>query len=369
MNKTCKDEVKNTSITQAGEAPPVVPVSERGGSEAGVNREGAGGGEDAVQENVGGIETEELSKIVEVRVKGTNSSNLNSGEDVRGAAPPERVDNTSVISTDNLEEGCAGWDDIIQKATNPTIVEAQVSNGGQQSSHALAIGVVEIIPGAYAVAPEGAVADNSMTQNSESQSPPPEQEKDIESLTGPGLVSAFPVPVAASLPRALEVDVGEETAHEAERKARTKRLTFVCGSLGLVMLLMVVLLLVFLRPVNTTMETDEANDEEGLERETEFQLAQNNLIKILPSYTVDAIESSSDSPPSLAYQWLRNDTALASYPEWRLIQRFALATFFYATEGPKRWKNNTHWLSYDHDECDWFAQSHPGCKDMTVMII
>ena len=374
MNKTRKDEQRNTIIAQTeGEAPPLVEVSERDSSGAAssvaLDCAGPRRGVGELLEDLEGLDTEELSKIVEARLKGTDNVIPNTGVDVSGAAPLEPEDTSaSVVSTHNLEEGCAGWDDIIQKATTPTVAETPGPNCGQQSSHALAIGVVETIPGAYAVAPENAVTDNTTTQNTGSQSPP-EQEEDMASLMVPGLVSAFPVPVAEPLPLAQEVDVGEETAHEVERKARAKRLTYICASLSLIILLTLPLLLVCLVPENASKETDKVNDEDGLTRETEFQLAQSNLIKVLPSYTVDAIESSYNSPQSLAYQWLRNDTALASYPEWRLIQRFALATFFYATEGPKRWKNTTHWLSYDHHECDWFAQSYPGCKDMMAVLI
>ena len=61
-----------------------------------------------------------------------------------------------------------------------------------------------------------------------------------------------------------------------------------------------------------------------------------------------------DSPQSLAYEWLLNDTNLAEYPDWRAKQRFALATFYYATGGPN-WYNNDGWLSYTLHECYWHS--------------
>ena len=77
------------------------------------------------------------------------------------------------------------------------------------------------------------------------------------------------------------------------------------------------------------------------------------ILSLFPDYTLAAIPESG-SPQAKAYQWLVSDDALLSYPEWRILQRFALATFFYSTGGPE-WFNATNWLSYSHNECEWFA--------------
>jgi hypothetical protein len=73
----------------------------------------------------------------------------------------------------------------------------------------------------------------------------------------------------------------------------------------------------------------------------------------LPSYTQESLQQS-DSAQSLALQWLReNNTLLETYSLDRRLQRFALATFFYSTRGPKRWFNKAGWLTDAH-ECDWY---------------
>ena len=63
------------------------------------------------------------------------------------------------------------------------------------------------------------------------------------------------------------------------------------------------------------------------------------------------------SPQYQALQWVLADPQLDAFPEWRLRQRFALATLYYATDGPN-WINNDKWLSYAHHECDWFTKDY-----------
>ena len=53
----------------------------------------------------------------------------------------------------------------------------------------------------------------------------------------------------------------------------------------------------------------------------------------LPQYTMEAILQDPTSPQSLAFHWIREDPHLSLYPKWRKIQRFALATLYYALDG------------------------------------
>jgi len=43
----------------------------------------------------------------------------------------------------------------------------------------------------------------------------------------------------------------------------------------------------------------------------------------------------------------------AEYAPEQLLQRFSLATFYYATNG-EDWNDHTGWLEYDQHECQWF---------------
>jgi hypothetical protein len=85
----------------------------------------------------------------------------------------------------------------------------------------------------------------------------------------------------------------------------------------------------------------------------------------LPKGTKEALEKY-DSAQSKALRWLRhNNTHLLSYSTEQRLQRFSLATFFYATGGERKWRSSTGWLT-DADECQWFTTATATttvCKD------
>jgi hypothetical protein len=55
------------------------------------------------------------------------------------------------------------------------------------------------------------------------------------------------------------------------------------------------------------------------------------------------------SPQSKAMEWLENDPNLGNYTDGQRIQRYALATLFYSTNGDS-WTENEFWLD-DGNEC------------------
>ncbi|GKZ00281.1 hypothetical protein MPSEU_000981000 [Mayamaea pseudoterrestris] len=77
-------------------------------------------------------------------------------------------------------------------------------------------------------------------------------------------------------------------------------------------------------------------------------------------YTAAAWSSDADfvpkSPQGKAWQWLVSDPSVASWSLNDLAIRFALATFYFATNGPN-WKDNAKWLSTDHF-CDWYSSDN-----------
>lgn len=60
-------------------------------------------------------------------------------------------------------------------------------------------------------------------------------------------------------------------------------------------------------------------------------------------------------PQSDALAWLVNNTRLDVYSIEKKIQRCALATLCYGTNG-NNWRYNTLWLS-DDDECGWYNEA------------
>jgi hypothetical protein len=74
---------------------------------------------------------------------------------------------------------------------------------------------------------------------------------------------------------------------------------------------------------------------------------------VLPAYSQAALLDESSSQAK-AFAWLERDSDLASYSDFQRLQRFALATLFYATNG-EEWSNNNGWVEkFRSDECDWF---------------
>jgi hypothetical protein len=81
------------------------------------------------------------------------------------------------------------------------------------------------------------------------------------------------------------------------------------------------------------------------------------LEALLPPDTVQAFSSQPDSPQAQALEWMLQDPYWENYSPARLVQRFALATFYYATQGPTQWIHAPHWLDYTVPECHWHVST------------
>lgn len=79
------------------------------------------------------------------------------------------------------------------------------------------------------------------------------------------------------------------------------------------------------------------------------------VLSLLPEETNNAISGDPESPQAQAYQWMMEDPNLSDYSEFRIVQRFALATFYLALNGDN-WSENRQWLSHDYHECQWYSR-------------
>jgi len=96
---------------------------------------------------------------------------------------------------------------------------------------------------------------------------------------------------------------------------------------------------------------------------TQYFVALQSLIE---SVSLDDGASLSDpsSPQHKALTWLSTNANVTDYPDWRKIQRYALAVFYYSTNGDE-WDTRTGWLT-DNDECTWASFAiDPVCNDET----
>jgi hypothetical protein len=83
-----------------------------------------------------------------------------------------------------------------------------------------------------------------------------------------------------------------------------------------------------------------------------------SLSDLLSSVSSDKGEalSTNSTPQSKAFNWLvANNTTLGTFSEEIIIQRYALATLFYSTNGDS-WSNNTLWLD-SGEECNGWGVS------------
>jgi hypothetical protein len=91
------------------------------------------------------------------------------------------------------------------------------------------------------------------------------------------------------------------------------------------------------------------------------------LKPILTNSSRQELESPGSSQ-SLALDWLFNKSNFSAHSFACQLQRFAMATFFYSTEG-RSWKESTGWLT-NADECTWYQSSNTSlCENRTLHVL
>jgi len=177
---------------------------------------------------------------------------------------------------------------------------------------------------------------------------------------------AVAVPVTEDerdLPTAEPVDQTRGQRASTLRRQKTRRHAAVAFFFGLLFIGITVLLLLL-----RTKDDDRKEHNNGkitapqtLSSGTDFTQSPTEsrleleILQFFPSYTRESLEDP-DSAQSQALSWLLNDPFLLHYKdqEWRVRQRFALVTLYYATNG-HNWTNHDNWLNYSHHECSWWA--------------
>lgn len=157
-------------------------------------------------------------------------------------------------------------------------------------------------------------------------------------------------------------EVGNEQLPRAEewgeeKRPKDRRAWYPWLVVGGIILLGIILALVFLVDGN-------GNLADGSPTSAPTLSASGFVLSLLPDETVDAIVGNPNSNQSRTLEWMIQDLSLPLYPDWRILQRFALATLFYSTgggvEGRRGWRKTTDWLSYDVHECQWFHHENSG---------
>ncbi|CAB9529187.1 Leucine Rich Repeat [Seminavis robusta] len=118
-----------------------------------------------------------------------------------------------------------------------------------------------------------------------------------------------------------------------------------------------VLVLVIILAIAIPLAVGAANGESQKMKNNQESSIDKALLSNAPNSTRESIANDQESPQFKAYAWLTRDPHLATYEVWQQEQRFALATFYYACDGPK-WtfkylQAKNEWLSYETNECGW----------------
>ena len=180
------------------------------------------------------------------------------------------------------------------------------------------------------------------------------------------LVSALPITDAhdddKDVPHAIPEPEGEDPKKNAERK-RNQTLFYLKASMvfgiGLLLAFMIGLIVRSQRrekPPVIVLETRPPTTQAPSLAPTPF------VVDFLPEYSQRAILGNGSSPQAKAYQWLQsipnitdydNSQNVTDYDEFRILQRFALATIYYALDG-ENWHDSEDWLNHTVHECNWF---------------
>ncbi|CAB9500028.1 Leucine Rich Repeat [Seminavis robusta] len=85
---------------------------------------------------------------------------------------------------------------------------------------------------------------------------------------------------------------------------------------------------------------------------------------LLPEESIRAM-AQIDSPQAKAFQWIVEDQNLLMLSDDRILQRYALATLYHATNGDE-WALNDYWLNHNVHECQWFGKDVFAMKNMVA---
>ena len=161
-----------------------------------------------------------------------------------------------------------------------------------------------------------------------------------------------------SMPLAEELDGSSQHTHitveqwEAKEKVQRKKVFVVLGVIILIMAGVATALALLYG--GTSSDSSSKTISTPSHTATPKLSQEEYLWSLLPNYTVTEISSGVLSPQFLASEWSLADPYFDNRTDWQIVERFALAVFFFATNG-ERWVYNTNWLSYNHSVCEWFS--------------
>jgi hypothetical protein len=290
----------------------------------------------------------ELVKIIHARASGgflpatqhVSPANSTTTAHSRSTGDPYQEDRHSVrLSPSSLVAKDAAF--VIPTVANNISADPKNSNGSSSGQPAHLQG----FPGAYAVAvptptpteeeepqlEEGIGYEEETPPNSapfEVEDPTRATDATVDVLAVANVVSDEEQDEERALPQAQQVDTQAQLEKEAARKARQNMFRMGRGLVLLAVLVVVVLVVVLVPKSNNHNNNGHA---EIVNNNFSSDITDKNRAEyvwnLLPNYTQYTVQSNKYSPQSLAYQWTLRDPNLHTNPDYRIQQRYALATF------------------------------------------
>ncbi|CAB9506895.1 LRR receptor-like serine threonine-protein kinase [Seminavis robusta] len=187
------------------------------------------------------------------------------------------------------------------------------------------------------------------------QPPRIEPEIDNSGLAVANLVQDETIP--QDLPQAQDynLDIIINNREEKMKDFKTNVLLGVIALLAITLILIAILIPqrqennAGLVPTTVPSESPSSNPSQGLSSYSESWLS------LFPESTVSAILEDQGSPQSRAFEWLMEEIdILHNLTEQRVVQRFVLATFYFANSG-EQWSFRDNWLNHSIHECLWYS--------------
>jgi len=172
---------------------------------------------------------------------------------------------------------------------------------------------------------------------------------------------------AANRAQASPVDLEQERKQKEEQQRQQRRKTSMAliGAF-LCMLVAVVVFAVTAEPpiTNATPASPTANSNSSDTSSSTttppsvvdlfLQEQREEMSLLLPNCTLAAIQQNPLSPQSVAMEWIVQHPNITLFPDWKKGQAYAVATIFYAFEGP-HWVEfiRNDWMTHSKSECYW----------------
>ncbi|CAB9503586.1 Leucine Rich Repeat [Seminavis robusta] len=301
----------------------------------------------------------DILKIVELRLQLRNSENCQEEDESEQRADAARLETAGDLELVELTEKIGTTSQMIDNSQDrttddaqvpqPTILTRQPEFSRQQPSN----------PGAYAVDGPGLANDRENHSNGSSGTSEEGLDNWVEEIADDEVI-AHPIDddqQIGLLPNAEPLPINQRSRAYYWRQ---KLLCSLSAEVIVAFLAVFIFVLIFVLTSNKGNINQLPNQNESIripEKPVEAATAQTFLESLnLPHYTLKAL-ANSRSPQSMAYQWLVNNinnqtTTQPDLSKWRLIQRFAMATFYYSTKGDY-WVQRRGWLDWETNECSW----------------